>query len=987
MDSKLFDLDYEVYGNERLFYLNEVVEKVDGSDAGPILKDKHYEMMMKKNRITVLDKTECGNGGTTGVVDYIKRHDTGGLILVPNVSISKGKEEKYKNDLDICCVYGGVDKIDWEAKIVIATYDQFKRLLANLRNFGFSGDIFSNEFWRGRAIFVDEYHKLVDENFRDVMASLTELIINTDLSVALMSATPHEGYVKALREACGDKKEVISITVVYKNRRMTKAMNIYSAKQKDVEGLFKKFISMNQQIYIFYNNVAKITKALNAIGTDDCEILCSSTKEKECGEYYSKSYNPKKKVHFLTSAYFTGHDIDGKVDKVIILGGNSTVANAIGMRDIKQILGRFREYCGDSMSNIHLIYIKEKINDAGLKSIENKLKSTDNLLKAIGNNWAMNPDCIQTKLDNMYSMDALERMYYWGSEEKLIKKLRESGYVVFTKEEDGKRVNKAKVIGELPNYEVEPNMTYKSAYTKVANGEEVSWKEYRDINKIKDYINKYGITRNKNGELLIPTRDKAFNLVKINEVVANRKNMRAFDVMSEDERYAVFGYDDCAVYKASYLMSCLEYIQLECPELLSGKLDYGQLPLYMKEVFGASMFCWKSGNRLSNDQWCVIGNNVIRQLKFTEHIQISGSDIYIRQLPEKCISSVKNPIKISYRSELKNKSFYGRTTEWEQLKMNSLKGISIYDWVNEDKLTRIYKLKMDMSKLDSTLKSWKKKVDSGKKLDEVTEKIYKDLSGKSESELEKWKRAMEKKQDEWGNMKNFRQLQISELYNDTTDEYRHIKSEMNEISCLIIDIDDLLSLFQFKELYKDWAWCAYPTISNTDPNNWKKFRVIIPLEHPVKIEGDNNLKVLKALRSSFCAYEDKCHNLGSYINPHDFCKKYINDGERMLSIEQSDVDLLQHLIAVVSDNTKKKFEKSEIMVDANGSRKWWSLETAIKFYENAHKSPVEGARHVALFKIKNNLSEEECGKFEEWLWEHYPTAVKKHWKTHKRIAS
>jgi hypothetical protein len=107
----------------------------------------------------------------------------------------------------------------------------------------------------------------------------------------------------------------------------------------------------------------------------------------------------------------------------------------------------------------------------------------------------------------------------------------------------------------------------------------------------------------------------------------------------------------------------------------------------------------------------------------------------------------------------------------------------------------------------------------------------------------------------------------------------------------------------------------------------------------------------------------------------------------MLSIEQSDVDLLQHLIAVVTDNTKKKFEKSEIMVEADGSRRWWSLETAIKFYEKAHKSPVEGARHIALFKIKQNLSEEDCVKFEDWLWEHYPTAVKKHWKSHKRIAS
>ena len=253
IQENLFDFDYEVYGSERLFYLNEVMEKFDGSDAGPILKDKHYEMMMVKNRITVLNKAECGNGGTSGIVDYLKRHSTGGLILVPNVSISKGKEEKYKDDPDICCVYGGVDKIDWEAKIVIATYDQFKRLLANLRDFGFAGDIFSNDFWRGRAIFVDEYHKLVDESkFRSIMAELTELIIKTDLSVTLMSATPHYGYIDALRRVLHNTKELISINVVYKDRRMTKRMSIYSPKMSELEGLVKMFINMNQQIYIFY---------------------------------------------------------------------------------------------------------------------------------------------------------------------------------------------------------------------------------------------------------------------------------------------------------------------------------------------------------------------------------------------------------------------------------------------------------------------------------------------------------------------------------------------------------------------------------------------------------------------------------------------------------------------------------------------------------------------------------------------------------------
>ena len=631
MDSGLFDFDYEVYGNERLFYLNEVVEKVDGSDAGPILKDKHYEMMMEKNRITVLNKAECGNGGTSGIVDYLKRHSTGGLILVPNVSISKGKEKKYKDDPDICCVYGGVDKIDWEAKIVIATYDQFKRLLANLRNFGFAGDIFSNEIWRGRAIFVDEYHKLVDESkFRSIMAELTELIIKTDLSVTLMSATPHYGYICALREAVGNKKEVVSVNVVYKDRRMTKRMSIYSPKKSELEGLVKMFINMNQQICIFYNNVAKITKILNDIGTDDCEILCSESKKKDCGGYYSKNYNSKKKLHFLTSAYFTGHDIDGVVDKVIIIGGNSSVRGAISMRDIKQILGRFREYCGESMCNIHLMYVKEKVNDAEYKSLVDMLKTTEDKLEALGDKWIMNAACIEEKLLNMYCHYALERLEYWSSVEKLIKKLRKDGYVVDTKVENGKQVNKAKPLGELPDYTKEPNMAYRVAFTKIANGEEVSWKEYVRVNKIKDYIKKYGVTKNRNGKVVVPARDTVFNLVDIDEVVEGRKNKTAIDEMCKKDLYDTFGFYDGGVYKASYLMNCLKYIKANYPEVLSGELDYGLLPIYMKDVFGCLMFCWKVGNKDSANQWCLIGECAFDIINnHTSNILFSDTNIYI----------------------------------------------------------------------------------------------------------------------------------------------------------------------------------------------------------------------------------------------------------------------------------------------------------------------------------------------------------------------
>jgi hypothetical protein len=151
---------------------------------------------------------------------------------------------------------------------------------------------------------------------------------------------------------------------------------------------------------------------------------------------------------------------------------------------------------------------------------------------------------------------------------------------------------------------------------------------------------------------------------------------------------------------------------------------------------------------------------------------------------------------------------------------------------------------------------------------------------------------------------------------------------------------------------------------------------------PVRIEGDDNLKVLKALRSSFCAYEDKGHNLGSYINLNDWGEKHINKG-RLYSIEQSDVDLLHHLISIAHKYVEKKFDEKKIMVGAFCNRRWWSLDRAIKYYEQNDK---DGERHPTLFKIKNNLSEEDCDRFAEWLGANHPSKMH-HWKSHKRIAS
>lgn len=932
----LFDYAYDVFGDSRKFYLNEEVEKVDGSDTR-ILLEKHYDIMCVKNRITVLNKSECGNGGTTGIVEYIKEHDTGALILVPNVSISKGKEDKYSSDPDICCVYGGVDNIDWEAKIVIATYDQFDRLLKSLREVGLSGDIFDPTIWVGRSIFVDEYHKLVDESkFREIMARLTELIIKTDLPITLMSATPHYEYVSSIKEAVGDKKEVVSINVVYKDRPMSKRMCIYKAKPSDIKEIILMFIQANEPTCIFYNNVTKISKILHDHGTDTCEILCSDSNKELCGDYYSNIYNKDKKIHIMTSGYFTGHDIDEFKGKVVIIGSKAREETALSMRDIKQMLGRFRQYCGEPMGNIHLFYINEGKNYIAYDSIEKQFKNTEEVLEAVGENWSINTTCITHKLSNLYFKDTFKRLNYWSSEEKLIKELRKNGYIVDTHIEDGKQTLKARPIGALPNYKKRKQMSYKAAYTKVANGEVVSWKDYKDIYKINEYIKKIGAKHDKDGNLIIPPRAIVFNMVKINETVENSK--RNIDDMKAADRYNAFGFEDCGLYRGSYLMMCLRYVKEKYPEVLSEELNYRKLPILMKEVFDAVVYLWKKGNKHDQNIWCIIKGNMLNTVKeYTKNIPTRVDDPIYRVLPpKKYIFGINNTKHINLSIGIgakKDGHLYAKTNVLNHLPvyLPDLRLIPLYDWVLKDKPTRLLKVK----------------------------------SNKSDSER-------------WGDIKKYEQLAISEFYKDTSNEYRHTKSEVDEINSLIIDIDDSLSFKEFKELYKDWMWLAYPTISNID-SNWTKFRVIIPLEQTLKITGENNLRILKTLRAYFCPYEDANHNLYSYINKEDFAHIYKNNGE-IYNIDQSEVDLLQYLISIVRDNTKLNFADKDILIGEDDVKVYsWTLEKAISYYNDHDK---DNERHHALFVIKINLKGDVRNEFEFWLSENHPTKMH-HWRSHK----
>lgn len=138
----------------------------------------------------------------------------------------------------------------------------------------------------------------------------------------------------------------------------------------------------------------------------------------------------------------------------------------------------------------------------------------------------------------------------------------------------------------------------------------------------------------------------------------------------------------------------------------------------------------------------------------------------------------------------------------------------------------------------------------------------------------------------------------------------------------IVRGDDQMNEY-IEATYSAYEYTAYPSISNTDPDNWRKFRVIFPLAHSLTIPNDTLIKSLKTYTTKF---------------------KKSKDGH------------------FTTNNC-------------------WTLDRAITYYGEHDK---DGDRHEALFAIKNHLSDEDCDLFVDWLKQNHPTKMH-HWLSHKKI--
>lgn len=896
---KLFTFDKTIDAGGK-FYLKDIISDIDY---------KEWFSTSDNPKIFILNKGRCGNGGTTGFINYAKKHSKGIYIMVPNVSIAMSKEF----DNEICCVYGGATGTDENKPVKVATWDSGLNIIKHYQEWGLAGeDVFDNKTWKNSLLVVDEYHKIVeDSSFREVCAKILETVIKTKLNVVMMSATPDYELVEMLKEVSG--KEVITVNVEYPDLKepCIPVYAMFNYRKRDKEGkiadknTIKNIIhcaidaNKEKQICVFYNNVKELNDIIDkSIYKDDIEFLCSKNNENDV-ENWSNGFDKNKHIHFLTSAYFTGMDINTFIDIVIIIGGVGSAATALTNKSIKQITGRMRLGYAD------LYVIKDSIpfnmEEYGINSTEKEeAKKYWERLSVTGDieDWV-----VKHWLDYSYLCQSLEAMDAWRTFDNFKKYMS-----VFT--EYSVKKDTMTLIDKKPC--TRNTATFDEYKIKRLNNEKIKYKYSYMCEK---YIEVKGIEK--------------FERVTRNDVqrwydkwkISGGKDV---DEFSQDELWKMFLRN--GIYSEEYLRSLLEYIEIKQTDYLAADIaqafncvcGWYDSKHYLVARLDSRLLMAKSGDKTSVSIYRNCPHFLIRKDVNTLTVSMRYPKQVVKQHRDWCQN-----ISHSITTDL----FTADIISLDEIKP----GLADFILNSCDKIKDV------------------KQVNTAK------------------NDFDKYKES---------------QTMISEFYKSNYKyRYRHERTKCDTISSVMVDIDKSIYFDEFKEYYKDVYFIAYPSMSNTDSLNWNKYRVIFPLEKPVKIpEGDHNLKVVKFLRNFVCKWEDQNHNLGSYINKEQWDMRYTNEGN-FVNVSQDLVDYVNTLIYSI-----REYKELRMLKDGKFKGGNWTVDEAIAEWEKVENEfkgkDSDGERHTTTFTIKRNLSEENRKLFREWLKKNYPNAIK-HYDSHK----
>ncbi len=917
---------------EALFNYDEVIKSGGKFHLGDIIPNAWYERWfapVRKGKIIILNKGRCGNGGTTGFIRYAREHCKGLIVSVPNRSIVMSKEDE---DKDLCCVYGGVENADSNKNIRICTWDK-TNAVEQYNQFGYENIDIDDlldipRFWYGSLLVIDEYHKLIDDsNYRVICYKMVEKIINTDCNVVLMSATPNYEFIDFLRTFSG--KDVETYNVEYDDEGNDK--EIIALQWMERSKGFRLYDIVSEIVNKARNNKKEYELYPSKVGLADNQVVFFFNSVIEITRLVNNMLDTsdvevlcaKDELHEATVPCYSERFNDEKQIHFM------TSAYFTGM-DIKHhidkvviIGGNGNDFLSYSNKNIKQMLgrFRKGYNGSFVISdgrVIDGLKYADMISKRT----------VADENLKKYKKFAHNKEYVQNNLGKIIKySIDYLYYSNIVDNMDGWRDGESfkMMMSIYPEYNIKIHKMPKPKTYK--RKRDISFKTYKqkrlDGEKVaykyravcEKFIEKFGLDKFEKATLNDIQRK-----VKLDAAVGDVD----IESMTGEEKFEFLLGD--GYYTGIYLMGVLDYLGEKC--------DYDELEDKMNEVFGC--YCIYHKGDKSKMGGCLFlcllaGDYTVNPQKHGHAL------IYNKSVSIKKGTNRMNDIKVSKKVSKRDQRTQAITDYLDSTNLYSM--IEDGDKYQRDFFTKIL-------------------ADPA-----VTPNIKRDEEYKKLFDYYKMNQTM-----------------ISEFYKEVPSfvKYPHKKEEMEKIDCLIVDIDDSISFNEFKNIYSEYEWTAYPTISNTNNDNWTKFRVILPLAHTLSIPNDN-MNVLKLLRRMVCKYEDKNHQLGSYINQEQWEMRRVNEGE-VVDIGQDTVIYLDALI-----KNLKTFEGKFRRIKETGgfsTFNYWEINRAITYYQEHDK---DGERHKALFVIKNRLSKEDCDVFTDWLWANHPSKMH-HWKSHRRIS-
>ena len=323
-----------------------------------------------KGEILLFNKGITGCGGTTMVADSTLKDDFMTICLMPTIASVQSKAAQYKdnpcvrcvdgehklssdeffvfNDVDACFDSLGVSVSNRKnaIKVIFATYDQYCSIFRELKNSYVKMDTV--------RLVIDECHCITRDDYRK--AAMNRLINHWDelYSVTLMTATPDEFIIDALREFYPEMTynrlncvwtDVKVSTDLYHIRKKNDAKKSFLRMflAKTVKEWSK--IHKGTNLYLMYNTVEGVERLIDdcKLKDDEYHFLCSAqnnlTVKRSTIDDINNELRP---INFLTSAGFEGCDIKDPNGKIMVVIDCRQIHTIHDYQTIIQSFGRCR---------------------------------------------------------------------------------------------------------------------------------------------------------------------------------------------------------------------------------------------------------------------------------------------------------------------------------------------------------------------------------------------------------------------------------------------------------------------------------------------------------------------------------------------------------------------------------------------------------------------------------------------------------------------